>query len=53
MDINISNGTLLSDKKNEIMLFAAIQLELEMIILSEISQRKTNITYKRNLKKYR
>ena len=35
------------------MLFAAIQMDLEMIILSEISQRKTNITYKRNLKKYR
>ena len=30
-------------KKNEIMLFAAIWMDLEIIILSEVSQKKTNI----------
>ena len=30
-------------KKNEIMPFAAILMDLETIILSEVSQRKTNI----------
>ena len=30
-------------KKNEIMLFAAIRIYLENIMLSEISQTKTNI----------
>ena len=37
------NGILLSHKKNEVMLFAAVQMNLEIIILSEISRRKTNI----------
>ena len=30
-------------KKNEVMLFAATWMDLEMIILSEINQRKSNI----------
>ena len=32
-------------KKNEIMPFAARQMDLEIITLSKISQRKTNIIY--------
>ena len=31
-------------KKNEVMPFAAMWMDLDMIILSEVSQRKTNIT---------
>ena len=37
-------------KKNELLSFAAIQTDLEMILLSEVKQRKKYITYKWNLK---
>ena len=39
----IYNGVLPSYKKNEIMPCAAVCIDLEMIILSEVSQTKTNI----------
>ena len=43
-------------KKNEIMLFVAIWMDLEIIILSEISQAEKDkyhdIAYSWNLKKY-
>ena len=39
----IYNGILLSHKMNEIMPFIATWMDLDIIILSEVSQRKTNI----------
>ena len=36
----IHNGLLLSNKKNEIMSFAARWMQLEVIILSEVSQKE-------------
>ena len=41
--IHIYNGISLSHKKNEIMPLAATRMDLEMIILSDVSQTKTNI----------
>ena len=51
--ICIYNGILiLSHKKTEIMPFVATWMDLEIIILSEVSQRQTpyDITYTWNLK---
>ena len=36
----IHNGLLLSNKKNKIMSFAARWMQLEVIILSEVSQKE-------------
>ena len=48
MDIN---GILFSHKKNGIMPFSAMCLDLEIIILSEVSKKdKHHITYMWNLK---
>ena len=41
--VPMHNGILLIYKKNEIMSFLATGVDLEAIILSEVSQTKTNI----------
>ena len=41
--VHICNGIPPSHKKDEIMSFAATWMDLEVIILSEVSQTKTNI----------
>ena len=41
--LHIYNGVSLSHKKNKRMPFAAIWMDLERIILREVSQRRRNI----------
>ena len=41
----IYNGILLNHQKNEIMPFAATWMQLEIIILSEVSQKEADIIY--------
>ena len=43
--VHMYNGILLSHKNNEIMSFATTWMGLEIIILSEVRQRKTNIIF--------
>ena len=40
---DVYNGILLNHKKNEIMPFASTWMDPQIIILSEVNQRKTNI----------
>ena len=42
--VHIYNGILLSHKKNEIMPTAATLMDLQIIILSDVRKRKTNVT---------
>ena len=43
-DVVYTYDEILSHKKNEIMPFVAIWMDLEFMILNEVRQRKTNIT---------
>ena len=44
--VPICNGILLSHKKNETMPFAATWMDLDIFILSEVRQAKTNVIWK-------
>ena len=50
--VHVHNGILLSHKKNEIMLFVATWIDLEIVILSEVRQKEKyhDIPYMWNLK---
>ena len=41
--MHIYNGILFSHKKNEIMAFAATCMDIEIVILSKVSQKEKNI----------
>ena len=41
--VHVYNRILFNYKKNEIMPFAPIRMDLEIIILSDVSQRKPNM----------
>ena len=41
--VHIYNGILLSHKKDGMMPFAAIWIDLEIVLLSEVRQKKTNV----------
>ena len=43
--VHIYNGILLGHKKNKIMPFAATWMDLEMIILSKVSQKEKHKYY--------
>ena len=43
--VHTHNGIYLATKINEIMLFEAAWMDLENIIMNELSQRKTNTMY--------
>ena len=43
--VHLHNGILQSHKENEIMLFAATWIQLEMITLKSVRKQKTNIWY--------
>ena len=45
-----NNGVLCSHKKNKILPFAALWMDLESIMLNEVSQRKYDLIYMWNLK---
>ena len=40
--VHIYNGILLSLKKDKIMPFAATQIQIDIIVLSEVRKKKTN-----------
>ena len=52
--VHIFNGILHTIKNNEIMPFSATWMDLEIVILSEVTERQISyITYIQNLKRYK